>query len=129
MTIFMEEWRKRFPYNGINNRKVENALHELVSEFNDDKKTANAYTVTGMYGNSLTVSGLALSPGWIWVKTMHGERLCNTSFVHELVHIGIWAVKGSDGDPDHLGNKYSGWTDHHMLVMQETESRLCELGI
>ena len=129
ITIFLEEWKKKFSYQLASNRKVEKSMHNLMAEFNDDQKSANAYSVDGRFGNNLPLAGLTTSPGYIWVKTMRGERLCYTSFVHELVHVAIWAIKGTDGDPDHMGHQYSGWGHKHMIVMQETNRRLWELGI
>ena len=129
MVIFLQEWRKAFPFHALSNKKTEEALHTLLIEFSDTSKTANAYTVDGIYGQNLSISGLTLSPGWVWVKTESNERVCTTSLAHELVHVAIWALKGTDGDPDHLGQKHSGWKNVHMLIIQNTNKRLCELGI
>lgn len=129
MTIFLQEWRKAFPLHVLDNKKVEEALQTLIIEFSDVEKTANAYTADGVYGRNMAISGLTLSPGWAWVKIEPSERVCTTSFAHELVHIAIWAMKGTDGDPDHLGKKHTGWKNVHMLIIQNTNKRLCELGI
>ena len=129
MHIFLKKWKEQFPHNVVGNERVEGALNSLSTEFSGAKKTANAYTIDGTYGKGLTVSGLALAPGWIWVRIRPGERLCQTSFVHELVHVAIWALKGSDGDPDHLGDKYSGWKMDHNILIQDTNQTLCDWGI
>jgi len=129
MAIFMQEWRKEFPLHILDNKKVEESLQALLIEFSNVNKTANAYTGDGTYGRNMSISGLTLSPGWAWVKTEPGERVCTTSLAHELVHIAIWALKGTDGDPDHLGRKHTGWEPDHLMIIQNTNRRLCELGI
>jgi hypothetical protein len=127
--MFLKKWKEQFPHNIIGNKKVVEALNSLSTEFSGAKKTANAYTIDGTYGKGLTVSGLTLAPGWIWVRITPGERLCKTSFIHELVHVAIWALKGSDGDPDHLGGKYPGWKIEHNKLIQDTNNILCDWGI
>lgn len=129
MHVFLQKWKESYPHRHLENKKVEKAIGSLMTEFNNKKKSANAYTVDGLYGTNLSLSGLTLTPGWIWVKTIPGERLCQTSFVHELVHVAIWNLKGTNGDPDHLGPKYRGWNIKHNIIIQETNALLCELGI
>ena len=129
MRIFLQNWESAFPYSAVSNKKVKDSLNDLLTEFSNVKKTANAYTVAGEYGRNLPISGLTLSPGWIWVKTDLDQRLCETSFIHELIHVAIWSMKGTDGDPDHLGKKHRGWNNEHMLIIQNTNAQLCELGI
>ena len=89
----------------------------------------NAYDIGGKYASKASASGLALTPGMIWVKTKPGEPICETSLVHELVHIAIWSLKGTDADPDHLGPKYSGWTVDHSALIQRVNNQLCRLGV
>ena len=67
--------------------------------------------------------------GMIWVKVATNELICETSLVHELVHASIWALKGTDGDPDHLGSQHYGWTIEHQVLIQEVNEDLCRLGI
>jgi len=129
MHIFLDKWKEYFPYAVVDNEKVEEALNLLSAEFSDSRKTASAYRMDGTYGRNLSVSGLTLTPGWIWVKTKPGDRLCDTSFAHELIHVAIWNLKGTDGDPDHLGDKYAGWELEHNIIIQETNRMLCKWGI
>ena len=129
MHTFIQKWKEKFPHRHMENRKVEKSLDSLISEFNGQQKNANAYTVDGTYGTNLSLSGLTLSPGWIWVKAFPDDRLCQSSFVHELAHVGIWSLKGTDGDPDHLGRKHGGWEITHSLIIQETNEILCKWGI
>ena len=128
MYTFLQIWEEHFPHQ-VSTHRVDEALSSLLTTFNSEKKTANAYTSEGVYGENLPVSGLTLTPGWVWVKMTPGDRLCKSSFVHELVHVAIWAINKSHGDPDHLGGKYPGWTLEHNLVIQETNKVLCEWGI
>jgi hypothetical protein len=129
MHTFLKKWKEQFPHNAIGRKGVEGALNSLSTEFSGVKKTANAYTVDGTYSKDLPVSGLTLAPEWIWVRIRPGERLCQTSFVHELVHVAIWALNGTDGDPDHLGDKYPGWKLEHNIMIQEINKTLCDWGI
>lgn len=129
MHLFLDKWKEQYPYNAISNKKVEKAFNSLIIEFDERNKTANAYTIDGTYARNLPVSGLTSTPGSIWVKTHPGERICQTSFVHELAHVAIWALKGTDADPDHLGNRYTGWEIEHNIMIQETNGILCEWGI
>jgi hypothetical protein len=99
-------------------------------EFSSENKVSNnVYSTSGEKVFRASLNGLMISPRIMWVKARPGERLCHTSFAHELIHAGIWAIKKTDGDPDHLGKKYTGWSQKHMLVMQKVNERLCELGI
>ena len=129
MHVFLEKWREQFPNNADVNEKVEEAFHSLFAEFDGSKKKVNAYDMNGKYGQGLSISGVTLTPGWIWVKTKPGDRLCRTSFAHELIHVAIWNLKGTDGDPDHLGGRYSGWELEHNIIIQETNKVLCRWGI
>ena len=52
-------------------------------------------------------------------------RLYDTSLVHELVHVAIYALHhGEHGDPDHEGDKYTGWTSEHTDFIKETNNIL-----
>lgn len=128
ITIFLEEWRK-VNRTGISYQKVKRTMNNLLVEFNDNNKTVNGYDVSGEYISNVSVSGLAQSPTMAWVKSRPGDLLCETSFIHEMMHLAIWAIKGTDGDPDHLGKKYVGWSNNSMMIIQNTNERLCALGI
>ena len=104
-------------------------MNNLLVEFSDADKFVNGYDVSGTYISNVSVSGLAQGPTMAWVKTKPGDLVCKTSFVHELMHLAIWALKGTDGDPDHLGKKYIGWNTSSMIIIQNTNERLCTLGI
>jgi len=126
MVFFYYEWRKNF---GDPGREVENALKELMVEWSTVRKTANAYDIGGEYIQDASVAGLAISKSVVWVKAKPGKLICNTSLVHELVHIAIWAIEKTGGDADHLGPKYPGWTVDHSALIQKVNNQLCGLGI
>ena len=126
MVFFYAEWKKTF---GDFDSTVERALDKIMVEYSNDKKTINAYDVTGQYIENANVVGLALTPSVVWIKVRDEKFICKTSLVHELVHIAIWARKKTDADPDHLGPKYHGWTVEHSALIQRVNNQLCELGI
>tara|TARA_A200000159_G_scaffold162481_2_gene186506 strand:- start:3162 stop:3758 length:597 start_codon:yes stop_codon:yes gene_type:complete len=126
---FINSWKDRFGSNTYATKVVIDNLNNLVITANNEAKIVKAYTSDGTLGDSLSVSGLALTKGFIWIKVFPGQRVCDTSLVHELVHVSIWSVKSTDGDPDHLGKRYYGWTTEHELLIQEVNNSLCVWGI
>jgi hypothetical protein len=126
MMFFYGEWITKV---GDPSGDVYYALNNLLIELNEEQIYVNGYSVIGMRLSSVSVSGLALNPNWIWVKTNKEKLLCETSLIHELVHVAIWAIKTTDGDPDHEGRKYSGWNSTQTLLIQELNKELCEIGI
>ena len=127
MTIFLEEWNKTYPHRPSGD--VRKSIGELMAGFDSQTKRVNAYAEDGTYVSNARVNGLTISPTVIWVKMEEGDLLCETSFIHELMHVSIWAIKKTDGDPDHLGHLYSGWDAKKSMIIQEANKRLCELGI
>jgi hypothetical protein len=125
MTIFYNNWRLKFG----ESTNVKQSLNNLLIEWSDEKKSVSGFGLRGNKFIDSPVVGLARTPGMIWVHTRDTERVCNTAFVHELVHIAIWALKGTDGDPDHEGKKFHGWTPAHTILIRETNTALCGLGI
>jgi hypothetical protein len=129
LKTFLQKWKERFPQDIFDHESVERALDTLLVTFSDEEKTANAYTGEGVYGENFSLAGLTLSPGWIWVKITPGDRLCKTSFAHELVHVAIWSINKKHGDPDHLGSKYSGWSMDHNILIQDINKIWCDWGL
>ena len=126
LSIFYLEWMERF---GSSSSVREN-MHSLFIEFSSAPRTGSAYSIDGQYINNATFSGLTLTQSNLWVLVENpNERICETSLVHELVHSSIWAIKDTDGDPDHMGSKYRGWSVRHSLMVQEVNELLCRLGI
>lgn len=127
ITIFLEEWRKKQP--AYSYEKARHNANQLLIEFNNNIRRVSAYDHNGNFVKNRVANGLAITQSIIWVKMEHGDLLCKSSLVHELVHTAIWANKITDGDPDHLGHKYTGWNHTEELIMKSTNKRLCELGI
>ena len=125
MQTFESSWHGHFG----RNPEMTKILRELVIVFNQDvKRVRVAFDTNGQAIDSPTLSGETIGKSMIWVQS-ESQRICDTSFVHELVHISLWAVGYDRGDPDHLGNSYPGWTTKHELLIQEVNQTLCVLGI
>jgi hypothetical protein len=125
MNVFLQEWEEEFG----RSRDVRSNIHSLLIEWGRQKKGGSGYSGDGTYMHGATYSGLTITKGTVWVKIRSGELICESSLIHELAHASIWAIKGTDGDPDHLGNKYHGWTSSTLMVIQNTNEKLCRLGI
>jgi hypothetical protein len=108
---------------------VSHALNKLMVEWSSkEKKISGGYDMHGYRFLDHKIVGLTRTPSWVWVYTEYDERICQTSLVHELVHVALWAIHGS-GDPDHLGRLHKGWTIDHTAFIQEMNETLCILGI
>lgn len=131
MTVFYIEWVVRFSDPHGN---VKNALDELYVEYNShQRRLSRVYSVDGVYRPGPTViNGLTAENGkyiFVWSGTMPG-RLYDTSLVHELVHVAIYAMNsGEHGDPDHEGEKYSGWTEEHTEFIKSTNNILSGMDL
>ena len=124
ITVFYNSWRLKFG----ETHGVWEALNNLLVEWSDEKKSVSGYNIHGNKFIDSPIVGLARTPTWIWVQTSGNDRICDTAFIHELVHISIWALTGT-GDPDHEGGKYYGWTPDHTTLIKEVNAVLCGLGI
>ena len=126
MTVFYIEWSVKF---GDPNGIVHAALNDLFVEYNShQRRMSRVYSTRGEYRPGPTIiNGLTGEGGkyiFVWSGTMPG-RLYDTSLVHELVHVAIYAkTNGEHGDPDHEGTKYQGWTKEHTKFIKETNSVL-----
>jgi hypothetical protein len=126
MTVFYIEWSTRF---GDANGAVHEAINDVFVEYNSRQRIiSRVYSTGGEFRPGPTViNGLVGEKGkyiFVWSGTMPG-RLYDTSLVHELVHVAIYALNnGEHGDPDHEGDKYSGWTDEHTEFIEQTNSVL-----
>ena len=123
--IFLKEWEAEF---GISPR-VRYNTHSILVEYSRDDKRGGGYDSSGAYLPIASYNGLTLTKGAVWVKIRSSGLLCESSLIHELVHASIWTLKVTDGDPDHLGTEYHGWTHRHNLLIQRTNEKLCRLGI
>ena len=123
--VFEDEWTKAFGKSVALNI----ALNNLFVEISEADKSVTGYTVTGTKYVNAPIIGLTRTPRWIWVYSKPGKFLCQTSLVHELVHVAIWSHKVTDGDPDHEGDKYSGWTDKHTAFIASVNETLCAMSL
>ena len=126
LSLFYNEWHRKF---GDPARSLRRTLDKLLIDWAPRDKKGNAFDMSGspVYGASF--GGTTLTPTLIWVKPKYGQPICETSLVHELVHVAIGNEKGTAGDPDHLGKKFSGWTIDHSALVQKVNDQLCSLGI
>jgi len=131
MSVFYIEWTVTF---GDPNRTVRGALDELMIEYNSyQKRLRRVYSIDGTYRPGPTIiNGMTSENGkyiFVWAGTMPG-RLYDTSLVHELVHVAIYAYHGgAHGDPDHEGPKYPGWTSEHTEFIKSTNRILEDLDL
>jgi hypothetical protein len=125
MSTFLKEWEESFG----KTRRVRDNLNTILISWSKEMKKGNGYGEDGNYIHNANFSGLTITKGTVWVKVRDAERICESSLAHELAHASIWSIKGTDGDPDHLGRKYHGWTIETSLVVQRTNDKLCRLGI
>ena len=126
MSIFYLEWHMNF---GDPGSRVWKSLNNVMIDWSPKSKSGNAYNITGDRVDGASFGGMALSPSFIWVKPHPNEIICESALIHELVHISIWAIKKTDGDPDHMGSKYTGWSIDHTALIQNVNDTLCALGI
>lgn len=126
LNYFEKYWQEKF---GADSR-VRGMLRNLVISFGSEQKLVlGAYDMNGALVTDARLKGQVLTEQMIWVYVPGNERLCNTSLVHELVHVSLWAQGFKMGDPDHLGRDYRGWTQAHNMLIQEVNQTLCVLGI
>ena len=123
--VFYNNWRLKFG----ESPKVLQSLNNLLIEWSPEQKNVSGFGIRGNKFINSPVVGLARTPTMIWVWTDDDDKICNTAFIHELVHIYIWALKGTDGDADHEGPLFHGWTPAHTILIRETNAALCGLGI
>lgn len=126
MKIFYMHWLDVF---GDPLREVKNNLHTVMILWGDKIKTTAGYRMDGSYNRNIRAIGIAHTKGTIWIKKDANDKICKSSLIHELVHISIWVLKGTDGDPDHLGDKYAGWTVDHSALIETVKDELCRLGV
>ena len=125
--LFLNAWKEKF---GDRNGVVESALRDMIIAWDREKRTATGYTEAGEYFEDHEVVGLTSNAGYIWVSLRPSRnKICNSSLVHELVHAAIWKIKETDGDPDHLGPIYEGWTPAHSEMIDDLDKKLCMLHL
>jgi hypothetical protein len=119
--LFYANWVKSF---GDRNNKVKNALNNLTIEWSSKTQTVGPiYTLKGKYKKKAEVAGLCLSKYRIWVWVGSQQRLSQTSLIHELIHLALWASTDNP-DVDHEGNKEPGWTGGHTKFIKKLNQTL-----
>ena len=114
---------------GVDEHKVWDLLTNLVIETSIiPREVKNVYDIHGKFKKSSPVAGLALNPNWIWVE-VKTKFICESAFIHEIVHIILWRTQKVHGDPDHEGEEYSGWTRAHTDLIKRVNEDLCRLDI
>ena len=126
IAVFYLKWAEYF---GDDDLKVFKSLSTIMIEWNSRQKFGNGYDINGtsIFGGCFT--GVTLTPGYIWVQSREGQMICETSLMHELVHVSLWATSGEHGDPDHEGRIYKGLSMLHSELVNSANSALCRLGI
>ena len=111
LNVFYKEWKKEF---GDPDGKVLKMLNEVMITWGVEERTVpRAYSVHGKLLENPNVVGLAISPTVLWAHVGDTGYISETSLVHELVHLALWATDGSP-DADHeAGATFGGWTTEH----------------
>ena len=95
---------------------------------------SRVYSIDGAFRPGQTViNGLTGNHGkyvFVWIGKGTHPKLYKTSFIHELVHVAIYAANfGAHGDPDHEGQKYKGWSTMHTKFIQDTNEILKSMDL
>lgn len=96
-------------------------LHRSLSDITVECRKGDTVTFD-WYGEEHTALAVTLSPDYVLMSVQDGLSLGRSSFFHELVHVVLWNLQG-DPDPDHLGDKYSGWEEEHEELIFELRTR------
>jgi len=132
MHVFYVEWVNKFR---DDDGTLLRALNELIIEYGTYQRlVSRIYSIDGTFRPGQTVvNGLTGNHGkyvFVWIGKGTDPKLHKTSFVHELVHVAIYASKfGEHGDPDHLGDKYDGWTHMHSKFIIDTNKILESMNL
>ena len=128
LEIFVSEYSNTF---SIDPAILWSYLHGLTIELSIIPRVVEAaYSEDGkLLQGEVPVSGLALGPKHIWVE-IKTSQIWSSSLVHELVHAIVWNQNmGIHGDPDHEGDKFSGWTKKHSDLIKRVNNILLDAEI
>jgi hypothetical protein len=128
LQVFYINWYQRF---GDPADAVLNNLNNIVVEWRAKKiYFERGYRVDGTFIENGQAIGLTIDKSHIIVMMSRYQKIYDTSLAHELVHASIRATTGQRGDPDHEGDKYSGWTKQHTSLIKEINEilRLMDLN-
>ena len=130
--VFYVEWLSKF---SDDDGVVLRAINELTIEYGTYQRLlARVYSIDGSFRPGQTViNGLTGNHGkyvFVWIGKGTHPKLYKTSFIHELVHVAIYAANfGAHGDPDHEGQKYKGWSTMHTKFIQDTNEILKSMDL
>ena len=125
--VFYIEWVSKF---GDDDGVLLRAINNLEIEYGTyQRKISRVFSLDGTYRpNPTVISGLTGRNGryiFVWIGKGAHPHLHKTSFVHELIHVAIYAQTfGDHGDPDHEGHVYQGWTTMHTKFIGDTNKVL-----
>ena len=125
--MFVDQYAKEF---GMSESVVWMHIADLEIEVSAIPKIVQSvFDINGKHLPKAAVTGLALSPSKIWVE-VKTNQIWSSSLAHELVHIIIWRQNGGvHADPDHEGDKYSGWTKQHTQFIKDFNRGLLDKDI
>jgi len=132
MHIFYIEWVSKF---GDDDGRLINALNNLEIEYGTyQRRISRVFSIDGAFRPKPTViNGLTGRNGryvFVWIGSGPHPYLHKTSFVHELIHVAIYAATfGDHGDPDHEGTRYKGWTTMHTKFIGDTNKVLESMNL
>ena len=114
---------------GDKDKRVYDTLNSLMIEWRDNPKEGSGYSITGKRVGGV-IKGVTLTPGFMWVWKGNYERISATALIHELVHCALWSTNyDHNGDPDHEGHIYHGWTQRHTEFMFKLNYLLADMDI
>lgn len=132
MHVFYIEWVNKFK---DPDGHVLKALNELEIEYGTyRRRISRIFSIDGTFRPEPTIiSGLTGRHGryvFVWIGNGSHPKLYKNSFIHEMVHVAIYAKNfGDHGDPDHEGPVYSGWTTMHTKFISDTNNVLKSLNL
>lgn len=128
-TIFYSVWLENFEDPDL---AVGMNLDRLCVEFSKKRWTVDrGYYEDGkrLPEGGANVLGQTFNRSYVRVYSPGKDtKLYKTSFAHELVHASLMALNGQ-ADPDHLGNKYQGWTLKHSQLIDRVNAELLFFGL
>ena len=121
LIIFYHKWTEYF---GDRNYAVRGMLEEVMIQWDVNKKVGEGgYDLEGEPFEDRNIIGRVESNSMTWVWQGYDHRISQSALFHELVHLALRAKHGN-GDPDHEGTKYRGWTPAHSVMIVEAKQML-----
>ena len=126
LMVYYHHWSEWF---GDDDLVIKNMLEQIMIEWGKEKKyMSSAYNIKGKKINNASIIGITKTNSYIWVWEGYFHKISESSLMHELVHLSLRAKYGH-GDRDHEGDKYSGWTEQHTLMILEAKETLRAFNI